>query len=142
MENKKSIVLIGLAILALWSLLYGILTPSKVRRQISSQPGLSQGKPPEPLLSFVPAERSLARSGYPSWGRSPFLPKGVSTSPGGKLILDGIAWDEKSPRAVINDRIVAVGDRVGGSTVVEIRKDRAILNDGSEDFELRLGRRK
>ena len=142
MENKKLIVLIGLAFLALLSLLYGILTPSKVKRQLSSKPDLSEGRPAKPLPSFVLAERSLARSDYPSWGRSPFLPKGASTSTGGKLILDGIAWDKKSPRAVINDRIVEVGDEIGGMSVVEIKKDRVILNDGKTNIELRLGRRK
>ena len=70
------------------------------------------------------------------------MPKEVQVSvTGRRLVLDGIAWDRKSPRAVVNDRIVAVGDEVGGSTVVEIRKDRVILNNGAADFELRLGRR-
>ena len=77
------------------------------------------------------------------WGKNPFLPReaqGPTLTK--KLVLNGIAWDEKSPRAVINDRIVAIGDQVGGSTVVEILRDHVILNDGLIRFELRLGRRK
>lgn len=143
MEKKKLILLVVLTTLALFSLLYGILIPSKVRRRLSSEPDLSQGAPRRrSLFLSTPAERLSRRSDYPSWGRNPFLPKGSQASGFGKWILDGIAWDEKSPRAVINDRIIEVGNKIGGARVVEIRKDRVVLNDGATDFELRLGRRK
>lgn len=92
--------------------------------------------------TLIPEERVSRRSNYPSWGRNPFVAKETQTATSGKLILDGIAWDEKTPRAAINNRIVTIGDQVGGSTVVEILKDRVILNDGAGNFELRLGRRK
>jgi hypothetical protein len=58
------------------------------------------------------------------------------------LNLNGIAWDELSPRAVINNVIVGVGDKVGGYQVVQIEPNRVILNDGVNDFELRVGRKK
>lgn len=70
------------------------------------------------------------------------MAKEAPASPSGKLILNGIAWDQKNPRAVINNRIVTIGDKVGNSTVVEILRDHVVLNDGTANFEFRLGRRK
>jgi hypothetical protein len=55
-----------------------------------------------------------------------------------RLYLSGILWDEKDPTAIINDRIVGIGDRFGVYSVVNIKQDRVILNDGFSDFELRL----
>lgn len=142
MENKKLILLITLIFLAVLSLLYGIFTPSRVKRELSSKSDALAPESPRPFQSSISQERPSRRSDYTSWGRNPFLPKEVQVSvTGRRLVLDGIAWDRKSPRAVVNDRIVAVGDEVGGSTVVEIRKDRVILNNGAANFELRLGRR-
>lgn len=43
------------------------------------------------------------------------------------LILSGIVWDKNKPKAVINGRIVKVGDVVGGKTVTKIEKDRVIF---------------
>ena len=55
-----------------------------------------------------------------------------------RLYLTGIFWDEKNPTAIINDKIVGIGDRFGVNSVVDIKQDRVILNDGFSDFELRL----
>ena len=46
------------------------------------------------------------------------------------------------PRAIINNAIVGVGDTISGSTVVDIKKDRVIFNDGTEYFEVRISRKK
>ena len=34
------------------------------------------------------------------------------------------------PSSIINGRIVKIGDRVGPNTVIDVRKDKVILNDG------------
>ena len=54
------------------------------------------------------------------------------------LSLNGIIWDKKNPKAMLGDAFVKKGDTVGGNKVVDIKKDRVILNDGSKDFELNL----
>ncbi len=54
--------------------------------------------------------------------------------------LQGIIWDEKSPKAVIDGKIVSTGDRVGGKVVLEILPDRVVLSEGTEKYELRLGK--
>ncbi len=54
------------------------------------------------------------------------------------LNLAGILWDEESPKVIINDEILGIGDDIDGNTIVDIRQNKVILNDGSKDFELRL----
>jgi hypothetical protein len=59
-----------------------------------------------------------------------------------QLALSGISWDAKLPRAVINDRIMRVGDQVAGNEIVKIERNRVVLSDGAAEFELKLGRKK
>jgi hypothetical protein len=54
------------------------------------------------------------------------------------LLLKGIAWDEKNPKAIINDVILSKGDKIGDSVIISIEPDRVILNAGAADYELRL----
>lgn len=134
--DKKLLLLIGLGGLAVLSLVYGVVTPSKARR------GASETSTPVSSTSKIrmPLEREIKRSSHPSWGRNPF------SQPGAEVLkrptLSGIAWDEKSPSAIINDQIVGVGDQIGGSTVVAIRPNSVVLNDGEHDFELSVSRQK
>lgn len=69
------------------------------------------------------------------FSRSTIKPIEASYSP---MLLSGILWDEKNPSAIINGRIVGIGDKVDGNTVVSIKQDSVILNDGISDFILRL----
>ncbi|MCX5696989.1 MAG: hypothetical protein NTU54_03315 [Candidatus Omnitrophica bacterium] len=67
--------------------------------------------------------------------------KGVSSSKAelsGRLELRGVFLDKKVPLAIINDKVVAVGDKIGRNAVTDIKEDVVVLNDGSKDFELRL----
>jgi hypothetical protein len=56
----------------------------------------------------------------------------------GELYLNGIAWDEQIPRAIINNEILEVGGQIQGSTIIEIKEDRVILNNGKDNMELKL----
>lgn len=51
----------------------------------------------------------------------------VTLPGGGKIELGGIVWSETEPRALLNDRIAAVGAYVEGFTVVSIGEDRVVL---------------
>lgn len=55
-----------------------------------------------------------------------------------ELRLSGIVWDQDNPGAIINNKIVAVGQEVDGNKVVDIKENRVILNDGTHNFELRI----
>jgi hypothetical protein len=43
------------------------------------------------------------------------------------LSLSGIIWDEKMPLAVINERMLGVGDMVAGATITAIFKETVVL---------------
>lgn len=47
----------------------------------------------------------------------------------GRIELDGIVYNESSPTALINGRVVAPGGFVAGYTVVRIERDRVELKD-------------
>ena len=75
--------------------------------------------------------------------RDPFFPiplkESLNVDSAPKLILNGILIDEGVPKAMINDAIVVKGDKINGHTVVEIKKDRVTLNDGTHDIDLTMG---
>lgn len=145
MKNKKIIILAILSAGAVLSLTYGMLTPSKVRREIRSKAvriqkkrtSATQGRS---VVSTAPATRHSSRSSYGSWGRDPFFSGPAVSSPTtiSDMRLTGILWDDAAPLAMINDNPIGVGDKIGGYTVVEIHKDRVILADGTKNYELTL----
>jgi type II secretory pathway component PulC len=59
-----------------------------------------------------------------------------STQPG--FVLTGIVWDKIKPLAIIDAEVVKKGDRFGNKVVVDIKRDRVILSDGQEFFEIKL----
>jgi len=52
--------------------------------------------------------------------------------------LTGILWDKDKPLAIIDGNVVKKGNRVGDKQVVDIKRDRIILSDGGELFEVKL----
>ena len=74
------------------------------------------------------------------WGRDPFFRVGPAEMyKNASLSLKGvsIARDKKA-YAFINEQIVAVGDWIGNYEVVEIQKNRVLLQKGREEFYLVL----
>lgn len=51
--------------------------------------------------------------------------------------LEGIFWDEANPGAIINDKIVEPGKRVGALRVVEIHKDYVTVEFEGRSYDLR-----
>ena len=84
------------------------------------------------------AKRRAKRTQFSSWRRRPFIPEGSGIATSSRFALSGIIGTGKNAKAMIGDVIVGRGDKVGENTVMEVRQDRVILNDGSRDFELRL----
>ena len=53
---------------------------------------------------------------------------GAVTLPGGaKIELGGIVWSETEPRALLNDRIAAVGAFIEGYSLTKIEENRVAL---------------
>lgn len=74
--------------------------------------------------------------------RDPFTAAPITTketaSSSTLIQLNGILWDRTKPMAIINNNVVKIGSKVGTNIVVDIKKDRVILSDGTRDFEIQL----
>jgi Tfp pilus assembly PilM family ATPase len=58
-----------------------------------------------------------------------------------EIILTGIFWEEKNPLAIINGKVVGLGQPVADKKVVGIKRDRVILSDGQSTVEIKLKER-
>ena len=136
MRDKKVIVLIVLGIIAVMSIVYGVTAsrPKKGPEEPAITAGETQQVQSQGAISF---QRRAKRSEHTSWKRSPFVASGVSGS-SSNLALSGIINSGRGLKAAIGDSIVGKGDTVGNYKVIDIKKDRVILNDGTKDLELKL----
>jgi hypothetical protein len=136
MQDKKIIILIVLSIIAIASLTYGITASRRGSYApiISQESAQRSEMPPQSSVSSV---RRPRKSNFASWGRDPFAPEKTSAS-AVPFILNGIILDKKEPKAIINNEIVGIGDKIGDAVIIDIKKNAVILNDGIADFELNL----
>ena len=74
--------------------------------------------------------------------RDPFFKQMIDpankSSVSSDLSLSGIVWDQDNATAIINNTIVKIGSEIAGNTVINIKEDRVILNDGVRNFELKI----
>lgn len=143
--DKKRIQIIATAVLAIifilvWANAFKVFK-SKAATKAPAAPAITP-----PSIPFKAKQESSAETPKKEesketlgWGRCPFSGKVYTSRQEGpvSLKLSGIIWDSKNPLAMINERVVKVGDTIAGNTVVEIKHDRVILNNGSSDFELK-----
>ncbi|MCX5679075.1 MAG: hypothetical protein NTZ95_00090 [Candidatus Omnitrophica bacterium] len=141
MQNKKLIALIVLGIGAVISLIYGATSTPKGRgRAAASSPTIIVTQAPAAINQTQNApsiKRRAKRSSFPSWSRSPFVPKSVKGS-SYQMELSGILGSGKNLKAMINGQILGKGDKLGSAIVTDIAPDRVTLNDGSKDIVLKL----
>jgi len=141
-RNPRLAVLVGLGAIAALSFISGLVNLSKGSHPAAEESASRPPSLPVPLEGVTQTVRT-ARTHYSSWGRNPFtFEEKVSAAPNTNLSLTGVAWDKEKPQAVINGRIVGVGDVVAGHRVVSIKEDRVILNDGVSNVELPLWRKR
>ena len=97
------------------------------------------------LLTPALERKASAGPGEEGWKESPFLAERGGLKAAGvagtasseeEISLQGILWDPGAPTAILSNRVVSVGDRLGVWQVMEIRKDRVILSDGSSTREI------
>lgn len=83
------------------------------------------------LASVRENEKNLvAQEAYweKDWGRDPFAPLGSGeTASTSNLILSGIVWDEAMPVAMINEKVLRVGDVIEGYRISEIRPSVVVV---------------
>lgn len=96
---------------------------------------LSQTQPP-PLIQKMIEEGEGVALGKDPFYKIPLSSGSVSIE---SLTVEGIAWDETTPSAIINGKLVFQGERLPGDIeVVEIRKDGVVLRQGDEEVVLPL----
>ena len=74
------------------------------------------------------------------WGRDPFAMQQAVTGmvKAVNLTLKGILWNEKTPKAIVNEKTLLTGDTIYGYTVVEIKQRSVILKTGEKNIELQV----
>ena len=141
MRNLR-LALLGVVVLAaVISIIQGIVRFS--HRGPGKAPASLEHQPPGIIgYNAGSAKTQQAKSPFQDWGRNPFTFEESMKEKISGIFLTGIAWDAKKPQAVVNGRIVEAGDKLAGYRVVAIKQTSIILDDGSENIEIKLGRTK
>lgn len=150
--NRRTIILVGLTLLASAYLLYDFTMsgkPSRPRHKATNSPEVARAL--EAVAAAKPAAAPAATSGRrlappplpdTPWGRDPFVigenrlphrPKTAVEFSGFKV--SGVVWGPQGYRALVNDRVVRAGDQVDGARVVQITSEGVELE---KDGETRL----
>jgi hypothetical protein len=138
-KDKKAIILVILAIGAIISLSHGMLSLSSRSRRArpAARPAAEASGETAQGSGVESIRRRVVRTIFKSSPRNPFSTAKASSG-GAPFVLGGIVGSAKNPKAMIGNDIVGVGEKVGGCTVVVIKSDRVILNDGTRDIELKM----
>ena len=132
----------------------GSARPSEPQVPLLGDPGAPGGAGPSPAPldpSAIPAPPALDLSKQPVWPRNPFahgVPTPVGTPPAGteplpplpvaNPVLGAILYSEERKSAIIDGRVVGIGDRVQGGVVLSISRDAVVIQLTSGE-RLRLG---
>lgn len=135
MDPKRQRLMAG-ALVALGIVIWGWDLTAKPRRSKRALAPIPQPTVQNPQRDTVSAQSRQSR--YAQWGENPFLTehrKAAISTPGATAlsdpVLNGILWDSKIPSAIVNGRLVNVGDTLDQWQVLEIQKDRVVLSDGA-----------
>jgi hypothetical protein len=105
----------------------------------SPRPTVAVPKTPAPPADAPPADApppSRAATEVPRAGES-YLQR-VTFPDGSQIALRGIAWHATEPAALLNDRVLAVGDGLEGWTLVGVEPGRVAIEWRDVRFYLRL----
>lgn len=139
MDPKKQKLVAGLlvaAALLIW--IRGFL----IRPARSKLPAGAQTKTVSDTEKLVSDTSPPRTSRFTEWGGNPFeIKRRIAAAPGPAAVpsadspsgysVNGILWDAQAPSAILNGRLVGLGDELsGGWKVIEIQKDKVVLSDG------------
>ena len=137
-SNVKVILVIVLGIAAVFSVIHGITAPSP-KRGGANPPAAAVNQDHKSVSgeTALPTKRLAVRTQFKAWRRRLFAPTGT---PGGsaQLTVNGIFAKGNIYKAMVGDTIVMKGDKIGSNKVVDVQKNKVILNDGTKNFELKL----
>lgn len=140
--NQKDKIQIGVTAVLVVALVFFVVRgfgKRPAKSSFNALPKVAQAKPispsgaqaPTTIVQLKEETRALELK------RDPFFKQVVASSVRGGPSLSGIAWDEQEPTAIINGRIARRGDNVDGYVIIEIKKDRVVLSDGTQAIELK-----
>lgn len=70
------------------------------------------------------------------------LPKSPKEKPSLDLNIQGIIWGSDDPSAIINGKVMEVGDTVKGAKIIDINKKGILVSFGEENFLVKTGKTK
>ena len=139
MDKKEKIQLGVVVLLAVILLVLSIVTFSKKKpsQEILDQPAPKDDAlvTPTGIKKSYQEFKDLSKKN--NLKRDPFSGLAIAIDQGPHL--NGILWDPQNPTAVMSGQVVKIGSQLQKWKVIEIRKDRVILNDGTINLELMLG---
>lgn len=118
--------------------------PSLFRSRITldlylAPPAVGEPQEADSREDLLAPQRTAKKSEHDAWSRNPFeVQRNAPVSNAAGLVLNGIAYDKVSPAAIINEKIVKVGDFVGGYQVSAIYHDRVVVSGDSQTVEIEL----
>lgn len=95
----------------------------------SAKPGSGAKRPApvvRPLTGKAPVQAPASAKGFITRSRFP------------DFVLNGIMQLVDSPRAIVNNVIVGIGDAIGGATVEKINKDNVVLKTSESEITLKM----
>ena len=141
---RKGIVFGTLFLAIIWGI-YNFLPKNK---QSSSDSSSTASPTTMPAVSQMPAvEKSIdvAEMKRKSWGNDPF--RAIDKSSGNsetvekpRWKLSGIVYNSIKPLAIINGKSVAVGDKLGSASIVEIKKESVIVEHSGMRVTLKVSK--
>jgi len=114
-------------------------TPAKVdtsKRAISSKPDTSKVKISETAITPPVKEKEVEAI---KWGSDPFIRDWVLATEIKDLKLKAVTISGTKAYALINDQILERGEAILGKRIVDIERDKVILEQGGRQFTLFLG---
>lgn len=134
-KEQRERIITGAAVAAF--IFLAISTFSKMGAKKAAAPPVP-AQSPDIAVTQTPKKPADAQKKDQEWGRDPFILGKLTAGEGIGLALNGIIWDATEPYAIINDEVVRRGDRIGGCKVVDIKEDRVILDNGTEQITLNV----
>lgn len=134
LERMLKLRLTQISIIILWcsSATAEVFTPLEAGRSSATVESPSETRP---LTGFI----------YNDHGKKdPFTPPVVKaiekqdTDALAGVRLEGIIWDEKNPIAVVNDKVVGIGDVISGAKIIEIKENEVIFDVNGQRISVKL----
>ena len=147
-EKKQQIILIVLIPVFLVGLIY-MRSQQKPGQTIAGSTSQKEAFKPDATIGLIPVPKDVFDSVYTPSKEDPFKnllelylynmrkvkPAEKTSLPLPTLNIEGIVWNTNMPQAIVNGKVVRIGDTIEGVRIVKIEK-QGITIDYSGEFVL------